>query len=101
MVGYGLYWRDPIKGYQLVGVLPERRRRPKRITKQSVLNWAEKYFATNMNLKEMFFLEVRINGESIRAYSLRQKGSQSTRRKDSQRCLEEMYWGRNKRCVQY
>ena len=67
MVGYELYWRDPIKGYQLVGVLPERRRSPKRITKQSVLNWAEKYFGTDLNLKEMFLLEVRTDGESIRA----------------------------------
>ncbi len=67
IVGYELYLYDPIKGYQLVGVLPERRRSPERITKQSVLNWAEKYFGTDLNLKEMFFLEANINVESIRA----------------------------------
>ena len=67
MVGYELYLYDSIKGYQLVGVLPERRRSPKRITEQSVLNWAEKYFGSDLNLKKMFFLEVRINGESIHA----------------------------------
>ena len=66
MVGYELYWHDPIKGYQLIGVLPERRRDPKRITKDSVLNWGEKYFGNNMNLNGMFFLEVEINGQSIR-----------------------------------
>jgi hypothetical protein len=32
MVAYEFYWRDPIKGYQLVGVLPERRKNPARIT---------------------------------------------------------------------
>ena len=67
MLGYELYLYDPINGYQLLGILPERRRNPKRITKQSVLNWAEKYFGSNLNLKKMFFLEVRINGESIHA----------------------------------
>jgi len=67
MLGYELYLYDPINGYQLVGILPERRRNPKRITKQSVLNWAEKYFGTDLNLKEMFLLEVRTDGESIRA----------------------------------
>jgi hypothetical protein len=66
MVGYELYWHDPIKGYQLIGVLPERRRNPKRITKDSVLNWGGKYFGNNMNLNGMFFLEVEINGQSIR-----------------------------------
>jgi hypothetical protein len=65
MVGYEFYWHDPIKGYQLIGVLPERRRNPKRITKESVLNWGEKYFSNNLNLKEMFFLEVEINGGPI------------------------------------
>ena len=66
MIGYELYWHDPIKGYQLIGVLPERRRNPKRITKESVLNWGEKYFGKNLNLNDVFFLEVVINGESIR-----------------------------------
>ena len=66
MIGYELYWHDPIKGYQLIGVLPERRRNPKRITKESVLNWGEKYFGKNLNLNDVFFIEVVINGESIR-----------------------------------
>ena len=66
MVGYELYLRDPTSGYQLVGVLPERRKNPKRITKESVLNWGKKYFGNHLNLSEMFFIEVEINGESIR-----------------------------------
>jgi hypothetical protein len=65
MVGYEFYWHDPIKGYQLIGVLPERRKNFKRITKESVLNWGKKYFGNNLNLNEMFFLEVEINGEPI------------------------------------
>jgi hypothetical protein len=65
MVGYEFYWHDPIKGYQLIGVLPERRRNLERITKESVLNWGKKYFGNNLNLNEMFFLEVEINGGPI------------------------------------
>ena len=65
MVGYELYWRDPIKGYQLIGVLPERRKNPNRITEESILNWGEKYFGNNLNLNDVFFIEVVINGESI------------------------------------
>jgi hypothetical protein len=66
VIGYELYWRDPIKGYQLIGVLPERRRNPKRITKESVMNWGKKYFGKNLTPNDMFFLEVEINGEAIR-----------------------------------
>jgi hypothetical protein len=67
MVGYEFYLPDPIKGYQLVGVLPERRKNQKRITKGSVLNWGKRYFGNHLNLHQMFFIEVEINGEQIRS----------------------------------
>ncbi len=64
MVGYQIYcWHDP-KGYELVGVLPERRNDPQRITKESVLNWAQKYFAIQLDLVDTYFIEVEINGEA-------------------------------------
>ena len=66
MVGYEFYRHDPIKGYELIAVLPERRTNPKRITKKSVLNWGKKYFGKNPTLGDMFFIEVEINGEQIR-----------------------------------
>ena len=66
MVGYELYcWQDP-KGYELIGVLPERRNDPQRITKKSVLNWGQKYFSIQLNLDDMYFIEVEINRETIR-----------------------------------
>ena len=65
MVGYELYcWRDP-KGYELIGVLPERRNDPQRITKESVLNWGQKYFATQLDLDDMYFIEIEINEKAI------------------------------------
>jgi hypothetical protein len=82
MLSYELYLYDPINGYQLVGVLPERRRNPKRITKQSVLNWAEKYFGIDLNLKELFFLEVKTSGESIRATSHRNTSKRGIEARD-------------------
>ena len=66
MVAYEFYWHDPITGYQLIGVLPERRRNPNRITKESVLNWGKKYFGNHLNLNDMFFIEVEVDGMSIR-----------------------------------
>jgi hypothetical protein len=65
MVGYELYsWRDP-KGYELIGLLPERRNDPQRITKESVLNWGRKYFAIQLDLDDMYFVQVEINEEAI------------------------------------
>ncbi len=66
MIGYELYRHDPTKGYQLIGVLLERRKNLNRITKESVLNWGERIFSQkNLDLNEMFLLEVEINGETI------------------------------------
>jgi len=39
MVAYELYVHDELKGYELIGILPERRKNPERITKESVLKW--------------------------------------------------------------
>jgi hypothetical protein len=65
MMVYEFYWRDPVKGYQIIGVLPERRKTPARITKESVLNWGEKFFGNTLNLNDMFFIETETNGETI------------------------------------
>ena len=66
MIGYQLYWwRDP-KGYEFIGVLPERRKDPQRITNESVLNWGQKYFGIHLNLAGMYLIEVKTNVEAIR-----------------------------------
>lgn len=60
MNGYEFYWHDPIKGYQRIGVLPERRKSPERITKESILRWGTKYFSKNLNLVHIFFFPVSL-----------------------------------------
>jgi hypothetical protein len=61
MVAYEFYWRDPGKGYELVGVLPERRKNPERITQKSVMGWAEKILGDNLSTKDFYFIQVTIN----------------------------------------
>jgi len=68
MVSYEFYWLDLIKGYQLIGVLPERRKNPKRITQASIINWGEKYFGKKLALKDIFFIEVTIDENSGRIF---------------------------------
>ena len=62
MDAYEFYWRDSIKGYQLIGVLPERRRTPARITQKSIMNWGKNFFGNKLDINEILFIEVTIDG---------------------------------------
>lgn len=64
MVAYEFYFRDPIKGYQLIGTLPERRKSPLRITQESVMNWVSKILGENMNYNDIFFITITIDKDS-------------------------------------
>jgi hypothetical protein len=66
MVVYELYAFKKTKGCELIGVLPERRNNPQRVTKESILNWGQKYFGIHLNLGNMYLIEVKINVEAIR-----------------------------------
>jgi hypothetical protein len=61
MLAYEFYLRDPVKGSELVGILPERRKDPARVTQESVLNWAENVFGNGLSNKDIYFIEVTIN----------------------------------------
>ena len=64
-VFYEFYWNDPIKGYEFVGTLPERRRNPKRITEESIIAWGKKsFFGSGANTASIFFVRVEKEGEN-------------------------------------
>jgi hypothetical protein len=68
MVAYEFYWLDPTGGYQIIGVLPERRKKPERITQKSVMNWGEKIFGKELDTKDIFFIQVKIDEKTIRMF---------------------------------
>ena len=57
MIVYKFYLRDAIKGDIFLGALPERRKNPQRITKESVINWGRKYFGKNTKDVDIFFIK--------------------------------------------
>jgi hypothetical protein len=61
MVAYEFYWRDPIKGFELIATLPERRRDPRRITHKSVMSWGRKIIGGNTDFDNIFFYQVTID----------------------------------------
>jgi hypothetical protein len=61
MKAYEFYLLDPIRGYQLLGVLPERRKNSSRITQKSIINWAEIFLGNKLYINEIFFVEVTLD----------------------------------------
>ena len=62
MLVYELYTFNKTKGYDLIWVLPERRKNPARITKESIMDWGKKLLGDDVDSKDIFFKPVRIDG---------------------------------------
>jgi len=58
MVAYELFSFDEKSGYEFIGILPERRKDPKRITNESVVNWGRMVLGTRSEGKKIFFNRV-------------------------------------------
>ena len=64
MLAYELYVFNKKKGYEFIGVLPERRKNPMRITRDSVMNWGKSLLGDDVDSKNMFFKRVAIDSLS-------------------------------------
>jgi hypothetical protein len=56
MTAYEFYRRDTAGATHLVGILPERRKNPARITDESILNWLKKLMGDG--IKDFYFTQV-------------------------------------------
>ena len=61
MLAYELFSYDEKNGYNFIGILPERRKNPERITKESVINWGRTILGSNADGKEIFFKSITID----------------------------------------
>jgi len=68
MEAYEFYWLDPKGGYQIIGVLPERRKNSVRITKESIKRWGENIFSKDFDTKDIFFIRVTIDEKTVRIF---------------------------------
>ncbi len=60
MVAYEFHWHDEVEGSHLIGVLPERRTDPKRVTKESVINWVKSVVGDDLETEKLSFTQVEI-----------------------------------------
>jgi len=68
MVVYEFYWHDLEKGYQLIGVLPERRKNSTRVNQESILNWAKHFFDKPLGISNIFFIPIAIHENTSRIF---------------------------------
>jgi hypothetical protein len=61
MVAYKLYVYDKLKGYELIGILPERRRDPERITRESVLKWGRMVLGDGADNYNILFTQITMD----------------------------------------
>jgi hypothetical protein len=61
MLAYELYTFDQVDGYELMGVLPERRKNPRRMTEGSVTNWGRILLGGTAENKSIYFKKVTLN----------------------------------------
>ena len=61
MRAYEFYLREKGEDH-LIGILPERRKDPARITKDTILNWGKMILGNNedVDLKALYFVEVDV-----------------------------------------
>ena len=68
MVAYELFSFDEKNGYEFIGILPERRKDPKRITKESVVNWGRMVLGNDSYGKKILFNRVTMEDVTGRTF---------------------------------
>jgi hypothetical protein len=61
MVAYEFYLNDCEGNKSLMGILPERRKDPKRITQKSILRWGRMLLYDTADRRSFFFEKITIN----------------------------------------
>ena len=61
MLAYEIYSFDNVSGYELIGVLPERRKNPARMTKDSVMRWGRMLLGDNTDNNSIYFKRVTLD----------------------------------------
>ena len=60
MIAYEFFSCDERGKEHFIGILPERRKKLKRITEKSVLNWGWKIIGDNSSVEDIYFIRVDV-----------------------------------------
>jgi len=68
MEAYEFYWLDPKGGFEVMGVLPERRKDSARVTQESIMQWGKTIFSNDFDPKDIFFIQVTMDEKTGRIF---------------------------------
>jgi hypothetical protein len=60
VVAYEFYVNDDIEQFQLLGILPERRKDPLRITYESIMNWGNLIAGDYVDINNIYFIQIEV-----------------------------------------
>jgi hypothetical protein len=61
MIAYEFYLHDDdMEEFHLLGILPERRKDPLRITQESVVKWGQLVAGDSVNVHNVYFVQIEI-----------------------------------------
>jgi hypothetical protein len=60
MIAYKFYYPDGEGKFHLIGILPERRLSPRRITQESIMNWGKMLIGDNSEVNGLYFIQVEM-----------------------------------------
>jgi len=61
MVAYAFYMFEEIEKVHFIGLLPERRKNPERITQESVSNFVRTFLGNEPDVGNLFFIEIALD----------------------------------------
>ncbi len=61
MIAYAFYWLEEIDKVHFIGLLPERRKNPERITQESISTFARTILGDEADVDDLFFIEIKLD----------------------------------------
>ena len=61
MVAYAFYVFEEIEKVHFIGLLPERRKNPERITQESISNFVRTFLGNEEDIDSLFFIEITLD----------------------------------------
>ena len=60
MVAYEFYVCDEVKEFHSIGILPERRKDPLRITQESITKWGKLVVVDSVEVNKIYFVQIEV-----------------------------------------
>ena len=61
MIAYTFYWLEEIDKVHFIGLLPERRKNPERITQESISHFVRTILGNEADVDDLFFIEITLD----------------------------------------